>query len=64
MIGMQSHKGELCVYSKVFCQEGYCSECEICNTSTLANHQGSLRQTPVFSREFVKVRNIELPVAH
>ena len=23
------HKGSFCVYMSIFCQEGYCSECEI-----------------------------------
>jgi hypothetical protein len=23
------HKGSFCCYTSIFCQEGYCSECEI-----------------------------------
>jgi hypothetical protein len=29
MVKLQYHKGQLCVYGSLFCQEGYCSECEI-----------------------------------
>ncbi len=29
MMNLQYHKGQRCVCSSVFCQEGYCSECEI-----------------------------------
>jgi hypothetical protein len=29
MINLQYHKGESCVCSSVFCQEGYCSGCQI-----------------------------------
>jgi len=29
MLNMEYHKGSFCVYSSVFCQEGYCSGCEI-----------------------------------
>ena len=26
---LECHKGSFCVYTPRFCQEGYCSECEI-----------------------------------
>jgi hypothetical protein len=26
---LQNHKGSFCVYKSIFCQEGYCSACEI-----------------------------------
>ncbi len=29
MINLQYHKGQRCAYSSVFCQEGYCSECQV-----------------------------------
>jgi hypothetical protein len=29
LINLEYHKGQPCVYSPVFCQEGYCSECAI-----------------------------------
>jgi hypothetical protein len=29
MINQDYHKGSFCVYSSVFCQEGYCFGCEI-----------------------------------
>jgi hypothetical protein len=27
---MKYHKGSFCVHTSIFCQEGYCPECEIC----------------------------------
>jgi hypothetical protein len=30
MVNLQYHRGQHCIYSRVFCQEGYCSDCEIC----------------------------------
>ena len=29
MINLEYHKGSFCVYSSIFCQEGYCAKCEI-----------------------------------
>ncbi len=29
MINLQYHKGQPCICSSTFCQEGYCSECAI-----------------------------------
>ena len=29
MVNMEYHKGSFCVYTSVFCQEEYCSGCEI-----------------------------------
>jgi hypothetical protein len=29
MVDMEYHKGSFCDYASVFCQEGYCSGCEI-----------------------------------
>jgi hypothetical protein len=29
MVNQEYHKGSFCVYTSVFCQEGYCSECEV-----------------------------------
>jgi hypothetical protein len=29
MVNLEYHKGSFCVYTPIFCQEGYCSECEI-----------------------------------
>ena len=29
MINQEYHKGSFCIYTSVFCQEGYCSGCEI-----------------------------------
>ena len=29
MGNLQYHKGSFCVYKSIFCQEGYCADCEI-----------------------------------
>jgi hypothetical protein len=29
MVNLEYHKGAFCVHTPVFCQEGYCSGCEI-----------------------------------
>jgi hypothetical protein len=29
MMNLEYHKGSFCVYTPIFCQEGYCSNCEI-----------------------------------
>jgi hypothetical protein len=29
MVNLEYHKGSFCVYTSVFCQEGYCSGCNI-----------------------------------
>jgi len=29
MVILESHKGSFCIYTPKFCQEGYCSGCEI-----------------------------------
>jgi hypothetical protein len=39
MVAIQYHKGQPCVYSSVFCQEGFCSECEICQNWNLKLHE-------------------------
>lgn len=26
---LEYHKGTFCIYTSIFCQEGYCSQCEI-----------------------------------
>jgi hypothetical protein len=59
MVAIQYHKGQPCVYSSVFCQEGFCSECEICQNWNLkvsedASQVGSAWQTRT------KVRKLEL----
>jgi hypothetical protein len=47
MIERHYHKGQICVYGPVFCQEGYCGQCEIylCFTENgeLAKSRRSLR---------------------
>jgi hypothetical protein len=39
MLNMEYHKGSFCVYSSVFCQEGYCSGCEIYSKRPLSIQQ-------------------------
>ena len=39
MVNIEYHKGSFCVYSAIFCQEGYCSECEIYLKRSLATKQ-------------------------
>jgi hypothetical protein len=29
MVNLEYHKGSFCIYSSVFCQEGYCSDCSV-----------------------------------
>ena len=29
MVNLENHKGSFCIYTSVFCQEGYCSGCEV-----------------------------------
>jgi hypothetical protein len=29
MVNLEYHKGSFCIYVPRFCQEGYCSQCEI-----------------------------------
>ena len=29
MDNLAYHKGSFCIYTPIFCQEGYCSECDI-----------------------------------
>ena len=36
MVKIQYHKGSFCINESIFCQEGYCSECEIHKRGILA----------------------------
>jgi hypothetical protein len=29
MVNFEYHKGSFCIYSSIFCQEGYCSGCSV-----------------------------------
>jgi hypothetical protein len=29
MINLEYHKGQQCVHRNLYCQEGYCSECQV-----------------------------------
>jgi hypothetical protein len=45
MVNMEDHKGSFCIYTSVFCQEGYCSGCDIyrkrpAGTKQLGRHEG------------------------
>jgi hypothetical protein len=55
MINLEYHKGSFCVYTSVFCQEGYCSGCEVYGKSPLATEQ-------VDQREGVKSQKTHQPV--
>ena len=52
MENLEYHKGSFCIYASVFCQEGYCSGCEINTKRQLATKQCSspeivrLQKTP------------------
>lgn len=35
MFDFHNHKGQKCVYGPTFCQEGYCSECDLCLSPSL-----------------------------
>ena len=39
MVNLEYHKGSFCIYTSVFCQEGYCSACEIYRKRPAANKQ-------------------------
>ena len=39
MVNLEYHKGAFCVYTSVFCQEGYCSACEIYRKRPTATNQ-------------------------
>jgi hypothetical protein len=55
MLNLEYHKGSFCVYTSVFCQEGYCSGCEIYRKSPLAIKQ-------IDRREGVKSQKVHQPV--
>jgi hypothetical protein len=59
MISLQYHKGQRCVCSTVFCQEGYCSECEIHSRFT-NNLESVSREESVSVRGKTGVRHMEL----
>jgi hypothetical protein len=54
MVKMEDHKGSFCIYTSVFCQEGYCSGCEIYRKRPLAIKQ-------IDRRERVKPQKISKP---
>jgi len=37
MIDLENHKGHFCQYVSIFCQEGYCSSCQIYPKKTSPN---------------------------
>jgi predicted metallo-beta-lactamase superfamily hydrolase len=44
-VNLEYHKGSFCVYSSVFCQEGYCSECEIYRKKSMLIEQKDRRDS-------------------
>jgi hypothetical protein len=60
MGNLEFHKGSFCAYSSIFCQEGYCSACEIylqrqVNTKPTEHHDnlreiGKLQETGIRGR--------------
>jgi hypothetical protein len=42
MVNLENHEGSFCVYTSVFCQEGYCSGCEIYRKRPSATKQADL----------------------
>ena len=55
MVNLECHKGSFCIYTSIFCQEGYCSGCEIYRKRPLAIKQ-------IDQRERVKPQKISKPV--
>jgi hypothetical protein len=55
MVNLEYHKGSFCVYTSVFCQEGYCSGCEIYSKMSSATEQ-------IDQREVVKSQKAPQPV--
>ena len=43
MLNVQYHKGSFCINGSYFCQEGYCSECEIYKRGILAAKTSDLQ---------------------
>ena len=43
MLKVQYHKGSFCINGSYFCQEGYCSECEIYKRGILAAKTSDLQ---------------------
>ena len=55
MVNPEYHKGLFCVYTSVFCQEGYCHECEIYKKKPMATKQINRRYN-------TKTQNARQPV--
>ena len=43
MVNLENHKGCFCAYTPQFCQEGYCSRCEIYLKITSSDRQVNRR---------------------
>jgi hypothetical protein len=59
MAAIQDRKGQPCVYSSIFCQEGYCSDCEICEKWTLRNISDAAREKVVYFRPQIAIKELE-----
>jgi hypothetical protein len=49
MINLQYHKGSQCICSSTFCQEGYCSECDIFLNQAVTVERFTQSQTAQYS---------------
>jgi hypothetical protein len=55
MKNLEYHKGSFCIYKPIFCQEGYCSGCEIRLEKAFSNESkegsiGTLKQVVASNR--------------
>jgi hypothetical protein len=57
MVNLEYHKGSFCIYTSMFCQEGYCSGCEFYRKMTSAT-QASRPET------MKEQKTADLAVAH
>jgi len=57
MKNLEYHKGSFCIYKPIFCQEGYCSGCEIRLEKAFSNESeegriGTLKQAVANDRSY------------
>ena len=48
MVNIEYHKGQLCSFKPLLCQEGFCAECII-------SHEHHLQKTPTFVKENTQI---------
>ena len=56
-MNLEYHKGQFCAYKPVFCQEGYCSECDIYYQNTL---YGVLLQRDANVKKLREIEGVKL----